>query len=205
MAFNEHMSHAEWVEIYKKLVYWELEIDNTEHRSMAEVFENQKDEANANFSKFVIDNYSSWLNDPSVDRPLMSHQLMKKRVFPKLKPGEPLFFIVIDNLRYDQWKIIEPVLLDYFNIDSEELYYSILPTTTAYSRNSIFSGLLPLEMAKFHPDLWVHEDDDDAKNKHEEQFLARQIQKQRLDIKHSYYKVIHANQGRHVLDSINIS
>ena len=203
MAFGEHMSHDEWVEIYKKLVYWELEIDNTEHRSMAEVLENQKEEANANFSKFVIDNYKSWLNDPSVDRPLLSHQLMKKRVFPKLSPGQPLFFIVIDNLRYDQWKIIEPVVLDYFNVDSEELYYSILPTTTAYSRNAIFSGMLPLEMAKFHPDLWVNEDNDDAKNRHEEEFLARQIKKQRLDIKHSYHKVIHTNQGRHVLQSIN--
>lgn len=203
MAFSEHISHSEWVDIYKKLVYWELEIDNTENRSMAEVLENQKVEANANFAKFVIENYRDWLNDPAADKPLLSHQLMKKRVFPKIRQGHPLFFIVIDNLRYDQWKIIEPVILDYFNVDDEELYYSILPTTTAYSRNAIFSGMLPLEMAKFHPDIWVHEDDDDAKNKYEEEFLIRQISKQRLDIRSSYHKVIHANQGRQVLDSIS--
>jgi len=203
MAFSDHLGHEEWIDIYKKLVYWELEIDNTENRSMAEVLENQKVEANANFAKFVIANYVDWLNDPNVSRPLLSHQLMKKRVFPKLEKEKPLFFIVIDNLRYDQWKIIEPSILDYFNVDDEELYYSILPTTTAYSRNAIFSGMLPLEMAKFHPDIWVGEDNDDSKNKHEEAFLARQIAKNRLDIRHSYHKVIHTNQGRQVLDNIS--
>ena len=203
MAFNDHMSHSEWVDIYKKLIYWELEIDNTENKSMAEVLDNQKDEANSNFSRFVIDNYEEWLNDPNASRPLLSHQLMKKRVFPNLETGTPLFFIVIDNLRYDQWKIIEPVVSEYFNVDKEDLYYSILPTTTAYSRNSIFSGMLPLEMAKFHPDIWVGEDQDDGKNKYEAEFLARQIAKLRLNIKHSYHKVIHANQGRQILDNFS--
>ncbi len=203
MAFNEHISHEEWVDIYKKLVYWELEIDNTENRSMAEVLENQKVEANANFSRFIIENYRDWLNNPNVSRPLLSHQLMKKRVFPKLEKGRPLFFIVIDNLRYDQWKVIEPSFLEYFNVDDEELYYSILPTTTAYSRNAIFSGMLPLEMAKFHPDIWVGEDNDDGKNKHEEAFLSRQIAKLRLDIRYSYNKVIHTSQGKQVLDNIS--
>ncbi len=203
MAYSDHIDHSEWVDIYKKLIYWELEIDNTENKSMAEVLETQKNEANSNFTKFVVDNYKDWLNDPAAQKPLLSHQIMKKRVFPKLQAGEPLFFIVIDNLRYDQWKTIEPVLLDYFNVESEELYYSILPTTTAYSRNAIFSGMLPLEMAKFHPDLWVGEDQDDGKNKHEAEFLARQISKLRLNIKHSYHKVIHVNQGRQVLDNLN--
>lgn len=203
MAFNDPMSYSEWVEIYKKLVYWELEIDNTENRSMAEVLVNQKDEANANFGKFIIDNYREWLNNPAVPKPLLSHQLMKKRVFPEIQSGQPLFFIVIDNLRYDQWKIIEPSVLDHFNVDNEELYYSILPTTTAYARNAIFSGMLPLDMAKFYPDLWVGEDDEDAKNKNEEEFLARQISKLRLNIKYSYHKVIHNNQGKQVLENIN--
>ncbi len=203
MAYNDHISHSEWVDIYKKLIYWELEIDSTENRSMAEVLENQKDEANANFTKFVIENYEDWLNDPAAPKPLISHQIMKKRVFPYIQPGTPLFFIVIDNLRYDQWKTIEPVVLDYFNVENEELYYSILPTTTAYSRNAIFSGMLPLEMAKFHPDLWVGEDQEDGKNKHEAEFLARQISKLRLDIRHSYHKVIHASQGKQVLGNLN--
>ncbi len=203
MAFNDRIDHLEWTEIYKKLVYWELQIDNTENKSMAEVLENQKEEANSNFAKFVLDNYEDWLNDPDSPKPLLSHQLMKKRVFPQIRDDRPLFMIVIDNLRYDQWKVIEPVVLNYFNVDEEELYYSILPTTTAYARNSIFSGMLPLEMAKFHPDIWIGEDIEEGKNKHEEEFLARQIAKLRLDIKHSYHKVIHANQGKHVVDNIH--
>ncbi len=201
MAYTDHISHSEWVDIYKKLIYWELEIDNTENKSMAEVLENQKLEANTNFSKFVSQNYQDWLNDPDAPKPLLSHEIMKEKVFPNVQSGQPLFFIVIDNLRYDQWKTIEPIVLDYFNVENEELYYSILPTTTAYSRNAIFSGMLPLEMAKSHPDLWVGEDEEGGKNKHESEFIGRQISKLRLDIKHSYNKIIHANQGKALLDN----
>jgi len=122
---------------------------------MGEVLEMQKVEANVNFCRFIKRNYENWLNNPNADKPLLSHQLMKKKVFPELKSGTPCFFVLIDNLRWDQWKVIEPVLNEYFNIEQEESYYSILPTTTAYARNAIFSGLMPSEMAKTHPDLWA--------------------------------------------------
>lgn len=203
MAFSEEMDFNEWADIYKKLIYWELEIDNTANKSMAEVLEMQKTEANSNFVKFVMENYEDWLNDPKVDRPLLSHQLMKKKVFPQLKEGNPLFFLVIDNLRYDQWKVIEPIVLEYFNVEEESNYCSILPTTTAYARNAIFSGMLPLEMAKFHPDLWVGEDDEEGKNKNEEEFLLRQYKKNNLNIRSSYHKIITSQQGRQFLDNIN--
>jgi len=203
MAFNEVMDFEEWVEVYKKLVYWELEIDRTEDRSMAEVLDMQKNEANNNFARFITDSYESWINDPDIQKPLLSHQLMKKKVFPLLEEGVPVFFIVIDNLRADQWKVIEPDVLDYFNLEEEDYYYSILPTTTAYSRNSIFSGMLPLEMAKTHPDIWIGEDEDDGKNKFEEDFLQRQLQKNKLDIKSSYHKIKNINQGKSLAASIN--
>ena len=203
MAFSEHMDYEEWVEVYKKLVYWELEIENTEDKSMAEVLEMQKAEASKNFTKFIADYYKDWLNDPESKKPMLSHQLMKKKVFPQLKENDPLFFIVIDNLRYDQWEILEPVISQYFNIKEKETYFSILPTTTAYARNAIFSGMLPSEMEKHHPDLWVGEDTDDGKNNHEEDFLKRQIQRNRVNIKSSYHKIIHVNQGKHLLDNFN--
>ncbi len=203
MAFNEEMDFNEWADIYKKLIYWELEIDGTANKSMAEVLDMQKTEANSNFVKFVMENYESWLNDPKSERPLLSHQLMKKKVFPQLKEGNPLFFLVIDNLRYDQWKVIEPIILEYFNVEEESNYCSILPTTTAYARNAIFSGMLPLEMAKFHPDLWVGEDDEEGKNKNEEEFLLRQYKKNNLNIRSSYHKIITSQQGRQFLDNIN--
>ncbi|MEO1654225.1 MAG: bifunctional response regulator/alkaline phosphatase family protein, partial [Bacteroidota bacterium] len=203
MAFNDHMDHDEWVDIYKKLIYWELEIEKTESQDMSEVLEMQKSEANTNFVRFIEDHYDDWLNDPDVSRPILSHQLMKKKVFPLLEEDEPVFFILIDNLRYDQWKVIEPIVADYFSVQEESAYYSILPTTTAYARNSIFSGMLPSDMAKYHKDIWVQEDNDEGKNLHEEEFLSRQLKKNRLDIKFSYNKIITQNQGKNVSDTSN--
>ncbi|MFA0962732.1 PglZ domain-containing protein [Roseivirga sp. BDSF3-8] len=203
MAFSEQMNHEDWADVYKKLIYWELEIENTEDKSMFEVLDMQKTEANANFTKFIIDNYEEWLNDPDSDRPVMSHQLMRKKVFPALQENKSLWFLVIDNLRYDQWKVLQPVISEYFRVEEEESYYSILPTTTAYSRNAIFSGMMPTDMAKFHPDIWKGEDDDEGKNMHEEDFLLRQIEKNKLNIKSSYHKILHVNQGRQLVENVH--
>jgi hypothetical protein len=202
MIYNDRIDYQEWIDIYKKLVYWELEIDNTENKSMAEVLDMQKDEANSKFTRFIKESYEDWLNDPQVDKPILSHQLMKKKVFPLLESGQPVFFIVIDNLRYDQWKIIEPLILEYYNLAEEDAYYSILPTTTAYSRNAIFSGLLPIDMAKYHPDLWIGEDVEEGKNNAEDEFLSRQLKKNKLNIKHSYNKIKHVSQGRQLVDNL---
>jgi response regulator of citrate/malate metabolism len=203
MAFLDDMSHEQWADIYKKLVYWELQMEEADNRDMGEVLDMQKVEANLNFCRFIKRNYESWLNNTNIDKPLLSHQVMKKKVFPEIKTGEPCFFVLIDNLRLDQWKTIEPVLSEYFNVDKEETYYSILPTTTAYARNAIFSGMLPSEMAKVHPDLWVGEDEDESKNNYEDDFLAKQIRKNNLNIKFSYNKIKKLEEGRDLADSIN--
>jgi CheY-like chemotaxis protein len=194
MAFQDVMNHEQWADIYKKLVYWELQMDD--NQEMAEVLDNQKSEANASFSKFITRNYESWLNDPKADKPLLSHQLMKRKVFPELGKGKPVFVILIDNLRFDQWKVIEPVLQEYFTIDKEEHYYSILPTTTAYARNAIFSGQLPAEMAKTNPELWVGEDEEEGKNNFEDEFLSRQLRRNNLQLKMSYHKIKNLEEGR---------
>jgi hypothetical protein len=203
MAFQDYMNHEQWADIYKKLVFWELQMDHTDNQDMGEVLDMQKTEANANFAKFIIKNYDSWLNNPNAEKPLLSHQVMKKKVLPEIKPGRPCFMLLIDNLRYDQWKVIEPVVGEYFSIDSEETYYSILPTTTAYARNAIFSGQLPSEMAKVHPELWVGEDEDEGKNNAEDDFLARQLKRNNLNIKFSYHKIKNLQEGRDLADTIN--
>ncbi|MTI30961.1 PglZ domain-containing protein [Xanthovirga aplysinae] len=203
MAYNEHMDYEEWAEVYKKLIYWELEIDATDNKSMSEVLEMQKDEANSNFVKFIKDNYEDWLNEPNIDKPLLSHQIMKEKVFPYIEEGDPLFFIVIDNLRFDQWKILEPIISEYFTVEDESSYFSILPTTTAYARNAIFSGLLPLEMSKRHPNLWVGEDQEGGKNNNEFEFLKEQLKRNRLNIKASYNKITQVQQGRNLVDNFN--
>jgi len=203
MAFLDDLNHAQWADIYKKLVFWELQMEEADNRDMAEVLEMQKVEANLNFCRFIKRNYEDWLNNPNADKPLLSHQLMKKKVFPELKSGTPCFFVLIDNLRWDQWKIIEPLLNEYFNIEQEESYYSILPTTTAYARNAIFSGMMPSEMAKSHPDLWVGEDEDESKNNFEDEFLTKQIRKNNLNIKFSYNKIKKLEEGRDLAESVN--
>ncbi|MEX2511797.1 MAG: bifunctional response regulator/alkaline phosphatase family protein [Cyclobacteriaceae bacterium] len=200
MAYNEAIDHNEWADIYKKLTYWELEIDETENKSMQEVLISQMVEANVNFTRFIKENYLDWLNVPNISKPLMSPQVMKEWVFPKIKEGKPLFFIVIDNLRLDQWEMIENQLRDHFNVQEEDTYYSILPTTTAFSRNALFSGMMPMDMAKSHPDLWEGEETDEGKNNHEDEFLKINLKKNRLNIKSSYHKILQINQGKAILE-----
>src|SRR6267142_1758329 len=187
----------------KRLVIWELQMDQADNQDMAEVLEMQKVEANSNFCRFIRRNYESWLNDPKADKPMLSHQLIKRKVFPEIKEGRPTFLIVIDNLRFDQWKTIEPIVSEHYNVDSEETYYSILPTTTAYARNAIFSGMMPSEMAKMHPELWVGEEDDEGKNNFEDEFLSRHIRRNNLKIKFSYHKIKKLEEGRDLADTIN--
>ncbi|MCX2739980.1 PglZ domain-containing protein [Pontibacter anaerobius] len=203
MAFGERLSPGEWADIYKKLVYWELEIDETENKSMADVINMQKDEANSNFARFIMDNYEDWMNGDD-EAPLMSHQLFKQRVFPMMKESDrPVYFVLIDNLRYDQWKVLEPLISEYFSVDSEEMFYSILPTTTAYARNAIFSGMLPTEIQKKYPNMWVSDDEEEGKNLHEADFLEIQFQQNRVTDKHSYHKITNVQAGRDLLSKFS--
>ncbi|MEN8248054.1 MAG: PglZ domain-containing protein [Bacteroidota bacterium] len=195
MTISDDLDYRQWVEVYKKLIRWELEFASTDDTGMAEVLELQKSEANSYFANFIINNYEDWING-SEDSPLLSHQLMLKQVLPKLEKDKPLFLFVIDNLRYDQWKILESTILGMFNLEDEIDYYSILPTTTAYARNAIFSGLLPDEMEKYHPEFWVGEDSDEGKNNYEDKFLEAQLDRYGLNIKWSYNKITHVDKGR---------
>jgi hypothetical protein len=197
------MNHEQWTELYKKLVFWDLQMDEADNRDMAEVLDSQKVEANLNFCRFIKRNYESWLNNPNIDKPMLSHQLMKKKVFPELSNTVPCFLILIDNLRFDQWKTIEPLITEFFTVEKEETYYSILPTTTAYARNAIFSGMLPSDMVKTYPDLWVGEDEDESKNNFEDEFLAKQLKRNNLNIKFSYNKIKKLEEGRDLADSVN--
>lgn len=203
MAFGDAQDHHDWTTIYKKLIYWEMQIDATENKSMLEVLETQKTEANSSFSRFIKDNYIDWMDEKNPDKPLLSHQLMKKRVFPQLKEKKPLFFIVIDNLRLDQWETIEHLLTPYFNIKDKDTYYSILPTTTAFARNALFSGMMPMDMAKLYPQFWEDEDSDEGKNNFEQDWLRVNLEKNRLPIKFSYHKIIQTQQGKAVLDQFH--
>jgi CheY-like chemotaxis protein len=202
MALSDDLDYRGWVELYKRLVHWELQLDQAGNDEMAEVLENQKSEANMNFARFLMRNYERWLNDPDCPRPLLSHQLFRKKIVPELRSDNPVFLILIDNLRLDQWKMLEPVLTDYFALDEEDAYYSILPTTTGYARNAIFSGLLPSEMAKAYPEMWVSDEDDEGKNNYEDVFLEKQLRRNNLQIKFTYHKIKNLEEGRDLADAV---
>jgi hypothetical protein len=134
----------------------------------------------------------------------LSNELLKKKVFPLINSTTPVFFILIDNLRYDQWRIINPLITEYFKLDEEDIYSSILPTATQYARNSIFSGLMPLDMEKRFPSLWQNDDDEGGKNMHEEAFLADNIKRNlRKDCKFSYNKILTFEQGKDLVEQTN--
>ncbi len=202
MTLNDNLNYQEWIEVYKKLIFWELKLEKLEDAGMHEILTMQKAEANAQFSKFIEKNYTSWINNQE-EGPVFSHQLFKQKVFPSLNDSIPTFFILIDNLRYDQWKIINPIISEYFRLDEEEIYFSILPTATHYARNAIFAGLMPTEMEKRFPTLWQNDEDEGGKNLHEEEFLQDQIKRLvRKDIKYSYHKILNQDQGKDLNDAL---
>ena len=155
-------SHEDWVELYKKLVHWELELENINDSSMLEILESQKSEANNLFYKFIKKNYQEYLT--SSNRPTFSHTMFKNYVVPNLSGDQGILWIVIDNLRYDQYRMLEPLINNYYKKEEEYSYYSILPTATQYARNAIFSGLMPSEMEKKYPKLWKNDIDEGGKN-----------------------------------------
>ena len=203
MTLNDNLDFNEWVDVYKKLVYWELELQQLEDAGMHEILTLQKAEANKQFCKFVEKNYLNWVKNPD-NGPVMSPQLFKKKVFPHLESKGPVFFILIDNLRYDQFRIINSILTEYFRLEKEDTYYSILPTATQYARNAIFSGLMPLDMEKRYPEMWQNDEDEGGKNLHEGEFIGDQIKRVlRKDIKYSYHKILNIDEGRALNESVN--
>lgn len=191
-----------WTEMYRKLVFWELELEKSKEQVMAEVLQQQKSEANRLFSKFISGNYFDWLHKPG-SGPLLSHRLMKAKVFPLLDSSIPVFFVVIDNLRFDQWKVIQPILEEYFAPIEEEIFSSILPTATQYARNSIFAGLLPAEIAARYPKLWVNEEEDGGKNMHEEELLSEHLKRAGKAVKYSYAKITNTGSAASLSEGIN--
>ena len=204
MALNNNPTHSEWMDIYKKLIYWELEMEKSNSPEMQEILSSQKSEANAEFFKFVSKNYTKWVNPKATDAPVMSHNLMQLKVLPHIEKGVSTFFLLIDNLRYDQWKAIEPVFAEHFRITEEETFYSILPTATQYARNAIFAGMLPIDIEKKFPGKWKNDEEEGGKNLYEEDFLRDQLKRlRREDTKISYHKITNYNDGQSLVNNIH--
>ena len=177
----------DWMNIYKRIVHWELELSSADS-NMTEMLQMQKEEANIGFAKYIRNNYLGWVAPAPADHPMLSNEIFKKKIFPAIDNGEKVFLIVIDNFRYDQWRMLAPEIGDMFDID-EQLYFSILPTATQYARNAIFSGLMPTQIAELFPDLWVDEDEEEGKNLNEGPLIKKQIERYRRHDTFSYHKI----------------
>ena len=193
---------SDWVELYKKIVFWEFELEKSTDPGMVEILKMQENEANNSFSKFMINNYQEWLKPESKNSPLLSPALFSKKIFTHAGKGKPLFFILIDNMRYDQWKTISLELSGLYRIIEEDMYFSILPTATQFSRNSIFAGLMPSVIADTMPDLWINDDEDEGKNQFEAELFNRQLNRKGLKYKWSYNKISSSLEGKKVNEKL---
>jgi hypothetical protein len=206
MQIMECQTWQEWTEVYKRLVHWELQLSATDSQ-MTNILHHQKEEANQDFAKFVKKHYLDWIASlsptaPDTDRPMLSPEVFKKKVFPLLSAGEKVCLVVLDNFRYDQWRLLAEEIGDQFDID-EDLYFSILPTATQYARNAIFSGLMPNKIAEMFPDLWVDEDEEEGKNLNEEPLIKTQMERYRRRETFSYHKVNTSQDAERLMQQMN--
>lgn len=201
IQINDSRTFDDWKDVYRKLVRWELELSSADS-SMTEMLKMQKEEANNGFGKFIAKHYVDWISKKTDDRPLISPEIFKTKVFPAIDNGDKVFLIVIDNFRYDQWRVLSQEIGDMFDID-DDLYMSILPTATQYARNAIFSGLMPLQISKMFPDLWVDEDEEEGKNLNEAPLIQTQIDRYRRHDKFSYHKINDSTAADHLLKDFN--
>jgi len=202
MQINDSFTAEDWKELYKKLVYWELELEESQ-TGMADLLRTQKLEANQVFGKFIKKNYEKWILFPDQPgRPLMSPGIFKTKIFPLLDEGEKIFFVLVDNFRLDQWREVKDMLTDFFTVQ-EDLYYSILPTATQYARNAIFSGLMPAQIEEMFPELWVDEDSEEGKNLNEAPLIKTQLERFRKKYTFSYNKINDSVFGEKLLQNFN--
>lgn len=200
MAINNANTIDDWYEIYNMLVHWELKLSAAE-TNMDELLQMQKTEANSTFAKFVKRNYETWITTPQ--HPLMSHEVFRSKIFPLLDQGEKVFFIVIDNFRLDQWRTVSHLLSEHFSVVEDAIYTSILPTATQYARNAIFSGLMPVQISKMFPDLWVDEDEEEGKNLNESPLIQTILKRYRKNYTFSYTKINDTAAGESLLSRFN--
>ncbi|MDP2337409.1 MAG: bifunctional response regulator/alkaline phosphatase family protein [Bacteroidota bacterium] len=203
MQISDKLSFPEWVEVYKKLVFWELELSSSEDSAMDEVLKMQKSEANNSFARYIRNNYQSWFGKNPTDRPLLSPDIFKKKVIPLVDSGNKVFVLVIDNLRYDQYRVLSTVLNNYYHVEEEDLYCSILPTATQYARNAIFAGLMPSEIERLYPDFWDDDDNEGHKNRFEFELLQTQLARLGKNYKLFFEKITNAKSGKKITDYLS--
>ena len=200
---GECRDYKDWITLYKKLIFWELELEKVNDNTLDDILKMQKNEANASFGKFVKNNYLKWFEPNAQDKPLMSNNIFRNKIFPVLEKNEKVVAIIIDNLRYDHWKALQTIINEFFVIDEDEIFYSILPTATQYARNAMFSGLMPSEIEKLYPGMWLNDEDEGRKNLFEEELLKKQMARMGKNYKMTYVKALNNRDGKRIVDNIS--
>lgn len=198
MQINDCRTFKDWIEVYQKIVYWETELQQNGVGGMEEVVQMQKSTANTEFFKYVKQHYKNWFREDN-DRPLMIHQLMKQRILP-VADQEKTLLIVIDNLRLDQYRMLRPFFTQLYDIEQEEIVAGILPTATQYARNALFAGLMPSEIEKLYPDLWLNDEEEGGKNQHEEELLGHTLKRFGKKYNWFYEKITNQVSDRKIID-----
>lgn len=193
---------SDWSDIYRKLVSWQLKLIDSTDTSVKQIFDMLLSDANSEFAKYIRNNYIDWFNPKQEDKPLLSSNLLRSKVFPIVDTGQSVLLVLIDNLRYDQWKAIEPLVTSEWRIETDETYFSILPTATQYARNAIFAGLMPLEIQRTYPNLWVFDEEDEGKNMFEQELLNAQLQRLGKNYKTYYEKSNTLKTGQKIVDNL---
>ena len=201
VSMQNASTFQQWCTIYRKLVNWDIELSGGDS-SIREILQYQKVEANRLFSRFVCNNYKGWINSRDEATPVMSHTLMRNKIFPIADNHSKTTLLLIDNFRYDQWRAISDMLRGYFDIATDDFYCAILPTATQYARNAVFAGLMPLAIDKLMPNKWLNDNEEGGKNQYEEEFLARQIAQSGKRYKWSFDKLVRPEAGRKLIDNI---
>ena len=203
ISLSDKLDFKQWTDLYKKLTRWDIELQKSDDAGMIEVLKSQINEANAHFGKYIERNYLNWINGVSDDCPVLSNTLVREKLFDQLEdlPGT-VFFIVIDNLRYDQWKVLQPLFEEHLRTVEDEMYCSILPTATQYARNALFAGLMPTDIEKNYPSLWMNEDDEGTLNQFEEELFAAQMKRAGKNFRFSYAKVLNINFGKKLIENL---
>ena len=199
---NDASCFKDWAEIYKKLVYWELELENSGDTTMDDVLRYQKDEANNYFSKYIKNNYHKWFENQTKDRPLLPIDIIKSKVIPEIDKHK-VVMVIIDNLRFDQWKVLQPLIRQYYQVDNETIYSSILPSATSYARNALFAGLMPSQIQEMYPDFWVFDEEEGGKNLHEKELLQCQLEKLKCNFKIYYDKITNNKAGEKLVENLS--
>ena len=202
ISFNINSANdlKSWVEIYRSIINWEIKLDQSENQDMKGILSTQKTEANNEWTKYVSKKYLDWMEKPA-SAPIMSNTLIKEKILPHLAGDKTVVMLLLDNLRYDQWKILEPRIKERYRVENEDYFISILPTSTQYSRNAIFAGMMPSQIEQKYEDWWLNDNEKGGKNLHEAELLERQLRKHFRDpIKFSYTKITQVNDAKNLAD-----